>query len=294
MTQIATSEPPPLATRLLKAPAKSVVLAAATVNVVLACLGVLLPDGASTVLGTLPILIVAWCLGALAAVPIVLIAALASSLAPLTSGAGPEGWTAWGSLAGVSIVAHMAAALATGAMRRAYLRERHLAEHDPLTGAMNRRAFFEALDATGASAAASGQTHLLLYIDLDGFKAVNDSCGHAAGDKVLRHLSQSISASLRPGELFARVGGDEFVALIAQESGNDPYSQAQDWHDAVTASLGTLGYKALGCSMGAVVIMPPASPAREALVRWADALMYEVKRAGKGSLRICHAPALAA
>jgi hypothetical protein len=79
MTQIATSEPPPLATRLLKAPAKSVVLAAATFNVVLACLGVLLPDGASTVLGTLPILIVAWRLGALAAVPIVLIAALASS-----------------------------------------------------------------------------------------------------------------------------------------------------------------------------------------------------------------------
>ncbi len=91
----------------------------------------------------------------------------------------------------------------------------HLANHDDLTGLHNRRSFEQHLQQTIANAQRSQMSHGLMYLDLDRFKMVNDTCGHHAGDQLLIQLTSMISERLRRGDLFARVGGDEF-AVIAQ------------------------------------------------------------------------------
>ncbi|MFK7890227.1 MAG: putative bifunctional diguanylate cyclase/phosphodiesterase [Granulosicoccus sp.] len=91
----------------------------------------------------------------------------------------------------------------------------HLANHDDLTGLHNRRSFEQHLTQTLAIAERSENAHGLLYLDLDRFKIVNDTCGHHAGDQLLIQLTQMIQKRLRRGDLFARLGGDEF-AIIAQ------------------------------------------------------------------------------
>jgi diguanylate cyclase (GGDEF)-like protein len=91
----------------------------------------------------------------------------------------------------------------------------HLANHDDLTGLHNRRSFEQHLQHTIDIAERSPTTHALLYIDLDRFKMVNDTCGHPAGDQLLIELTQIMQNRLRRGDLFARLGGDEF-AIIAQ------------------------------------------------------------------------------
>ena len=98
---------------------------------------------------------------------------------------------------------------------RANRRIAHLANHDDLTGLHNRRSFEQHLQQTIAMAQRSDMAHGLLYLDLDRFKMVNDTCGHHAGDQLLIQLTNMIYERLRRGDVFARVGGDEF-AIIAQ------------------------------------------------------------------------------
>lgn len=88
------------------------------------------------------------------------------------------------------------------------------ARNDQLTGLPNRFAFEETLHAGLAAAANTGEIHFLLYIDLDHFKIVNDTSGHAAGDKLLREISALLRAHLRPSDYLARLGGDEFAVLL--------------------------------------------------------------------------------
>ncbi|MFK7855430.1 MAG: putative bifunctional diguanylate cyclase/phosphodiesterase [Granulosicoccus sp.] len=106
-------------------------------------------------------------------------------------------------------------ATVTTRVAKANRRIAHLANHDDLTGLHNRRSFEQHLSHTVAIAERSENAHGLLYIDLDRFKIVNDTCGHHAGDQLLIRLTQMIQNRLRRGDVFARVGGDEF-AIIAQ------------------------------------------------------------------------------
>jgi hypothetical protein len=89
-----------------------------------------------------------------------------------------------------------------------------LTNHDPLTSLPNRRSLEERLEATIAGAKGQGSTHALLYIDIDFFHRINDSFGHLAGDELLRRLVPVLQSTLRPGEMLARIGGDEFAVLI--------------------------------------------------------------------------------
>jgi diguanylate cyclase (GGDEF)-like protein len=91
----------------------------------------------------------------------------------------------------------------------------HLAERDGLTGLYNRRRLVELLESTIADAERQGQYVGLLFIDLNGFKSVNDECGHAAGDKILAMVAARISARVRTGDIVGRYGGDEFVVVLA-------------------------------------------------------------------------------
>jgi diguanylate cyclase (GGDEF)-like protein/PAS domain S-box-containing protein len=93
-------------------------------------------------------------------------------------------------------------------------RTRHEADHDPLTGLANRRALERTLEAALTRAATSARSVGVLMLDLDGFKAVNDRHGHAAGDEVLREVARRLRRSVRERDLVARLGGDEFVVVL--------------------------------------------------------------------------------
>jgi diguanylate cyclase (GGDEF)-like protein len=97
----------------------------------------------------------------------------------------------------------------------------HLANHDPLTGLHNRHRLIEALEAEIEQCAATKRRSALFFIDLDQFKYVNDTCGHAAGDELLKLAAQQIRHGVRADDLVARFGGDEFVVLLKDISRND-------------------------------------------------------------------------
>lgn len=152
------------------------------------------------------------------------------------------------------------------------------ARHDPLTGLPARGLFFERAEALLARSGAERPPSrcALLYIDLDGFKAVNDLQGHAAGDAALRRAAGVLRDQLRAADALGRIGGDEFVALFAA-----PASQVDELAPAVAQRMvaGIEGLAiGLGCSVGIAVAAP--GEALHALLARADRAMYEAKRAG--------------
>lgn len=163
---------------------------------------------------------------------------------------------------------------------------RQLAEHDALTGLYNRSVFQVRLDASLARARRTGAAVALLFIDLDGFKRVNDSLGHRAGDSVLRDVAQRLLGVVRETDTVARLGGDEFVVLLdtdVQPSGVDLLSRRIIASLAEPFAIGT-DQTAVGASIG-VAMHPPLDNHPDRLINRADEAMYEAKRAGKGCIR---------
>ena len=153
----------------------------------------------------------------------------------------------------------------------------HEAQHDPLTGLPNRRRMQDALGSSLRT-----QPVGVLFVDLDGFKPVNDEYGHEAGDELLRQVADRLSRCVREGDVLSRVGGDEFVVLMPGVL--DP-ADAEAMSARVGAELRepftVLGHRlTIGASVG-VHLAPPAGDPDQAL-RAADHAMYEVKRAGGG------------
>ncbi|WP_237709129.1 GGDEF domain-containing protein [Sphingomonas elodea] len=163
--------------------------------------------------------------------------------------------------------------------------ERWRASTDYLTRSLNGGAFRSKIERVARMARRRGATLLLLYMDLDGFKAVNDRHGHAAGDEVLRRFADEARARMRADDLFARLGGDEFCAFLAIESEAVPEQVAESLHARLSDALRATGY-AVTCSMGAVVIDAGSAADTERLIRLADEAMLEVKRNGKNAIRI--------
>jgi diguanylate cyclase (GGDEF)-like protein/PAS domain S-box-containing protein len=165
------------------------------------------------------------------------------------------------------------------------LRARHQAEHDPLTGLRNRAGLLAELDRHIPVALAGGPALSLLYLDLDGFKAVNDRHGHDAGDAVLREVaSRLLSLLRRGGDTVARLGGDEFVVLLPA-MGQEPWLTRFAWRvvDALSEPIALPGVAEparIGASVG-VASLPRDAADRDGLLRQADQAMYQVKRAGK-------------
>ena len=110
------------------------------------------------------------------------------------------------------------AIVVTSRVSRANNRIAHLASHDDLTGLINRREFELRLTQTINKAAGSTESFGLMYVDLDRFKIVNDTCGHHAGDRLLKELTAIIRNSIREGDVFARIGGDEFAIIASADS----------------------------------------------------------------------------
>jgi diguanylate cyclase (GGDEF)-like protein len=152
---------------------------------------------------------------------------------------------------------------------------------DPLTGAHNRRGAIAALDAQVG--AAHPESFGLIFIDLDGFKKINDVYGHATGDVLLRSVAQRLHAEVRAGDSVCRLGGDEFVCVVAPPaSGDDVRAVAQRLRRAVCQpyAIGSDTY-VVGCSIG-VSMFPQHGRTSETLLARADSAMYAAKAGGGG------------
>lgn len=183
------------------------------------------------------------------------------------------------------LITYSIIALMLGDIRRHYIHERRQARYDDLTGALQGRAFRDLLDLEIERARRLGRRLTLAYVDLDGFKALNDMHGHAAGDTALRGFAQAVGTVLGPFDHFARIGGDEFLLLLSERDHGNCRIAVETLHQQLADALATLGYP-LTCSMGALLVDPDIVAAPYELVRRADDLMYQAKRAGKNQLRI--------
>lgn len=159
----------------------------------------------------------------------------------------------------------------------------HLAHYDELTGLPNRRHFLDHTKRAIALANRTGQRCALLYFDLDGFKAINDALGHEAGDHLLREVASRFQECLRSNDLVARIGGDEFAALLMDiKRSQDATSVAQKIVDL--ASMPVLWKDrrfSISTSVG-VACFPDGSHNVDELIARADRAMYAAKQAGKG------------
>jgi diguanylate cyclase (GGDEF)-like protein len=155
------------------------------------------------------------------------------------------------------------------------------ANHDPLTMLPNRRFFLEWLGYALAQARRDGNQVALLYIDLDGFKAVNDRHGHRRGDAVLAAIAERLRATKREGDLLARLGGDEFALAAPNARDGRELSALGERLLAtlVDPSQPRLADVPLGASIG-VALSPDDADDAPGLIAAADSAMYAAKRAG--------------
>ncbi len=157
---------------------------------------------------------------------------------------------------------------------------------DSLTGLLNRRGFHLALESALARIERSGQRIAVLYLDLDGFKRINDSLGHDVGDQLLRRVGEQLKACLRPYDSLARIGGDEFTALLDNLGHpEDAAKVAEKLIELVSVRHTLDGVDfTLGASVG-IACFPECGQSVEGLLRSADMAMYEAKRAGRQQYR---------
>ena len=175
------------------------------------------------------------------------------------------------------------------AKREFELRAAHFEEatkHDYLTGLLNRAGFADELEELFTPGAGSREVNAVLLLDLDGFKAINDACGHAEGDQILKEVAKSLTHCVRISDKVARLGGDEFGILlrhIVSEKSAEAVV-AKMLRAIAEISLARKDLR-LGASFGICVMPHPDLRTYEDVLKVADSLMYEAKAAGKNQFR---------
>jgi diguanylate cyclase (GGDEF)-like protein/PAS domain S-box-containing protein len=168
----------------------------------------------------------------------------------------------------------------------------HSATHDSLTALPNRAAFERALAKAVEQARRESREHALCFVDLDHFKAVNDSAGHAAGDSLLQKVAEAIRRGCRAQDFAARIGGDEFAILLADCSPTAAKQVAQKIVDAIAGIHFTWHGRTcqIGASVG-ITAITSRSPRAPALLAEADVACYAAKSAGRNRVAIYERPA---
>ena len=220
---------------------------------------------------------------------------------PLMSTAGPAGlvvcgdpdvtrrWS--GSDRGLARQLALEGTLLVDGARMRQTERQHVAEltrqayHDALTGLANRSHLLDRAETEVAAASAAGERLALLLIDLDGFKSVNDTVGHHAGDALLQAVGRRLQRAVRHHDLVARLGGDEFAVLLTRDP--DPEAAeaiARRLHERLCAPFTVDGTRVtVGASIG-IAHFPDQAGDMGALMRGSDAAMYRAKRHGGGVL----------
>ncbi|MFS2088361.1 putative bifunctional diguanylate cyclase/phosphodiesterase [Paenarthrobacter nicotinovorans] len=173
----------------------------------------------------------------------------------------------------------------TQQLNEAHLAMRRMAMTDPLTGLHNRSAFAAALNEVQAGESDGKKRAAILLLDMDGFKAINDSLGHTIGDKVLETVAGRISGAVREQDMVARMGGDEFAVLIP---GVSPSEAAAIGNRILAAVVEVMEIEGQHLRCGASMGLRMADPGQRAeeLMMEADIAMYESKSDGRGRLKI--------
>ncbi len=163
------------------------------------------------------------------------------------------------------------------------------ANHDSLTGLINRREFERRIDRVLSTIQKDQSEHAICYLDLDQFKVVNDTCGHAAGDELLRQLSEALQRIVRKRDTLARLGGDEFGVLMEHCSIEDAHRVTSSLQKVIQDHQFTwAGHNfKVGASMGLIPITQDAGTMSD-LLREADAACYKAKELGRNRIHIAH------
>lgn|GEM_PF-1842254 len=166
-------------------------------------------------------------------------------------------------------------------------RIRYMATHDGLTGLPNRMLFSELLNSEIRSAQRHDRCFAVLFIDLDHFKQINDTLGHAAGDHLLKVLAQRMRDTLRASDLVARISGDEFVAMLTNV--NQPNDALTASHKLLTALSLPVSFGEQECNISASIgisLFPVDGVDEQTLLKHADTAMYAAKEHGKNTYQL--------
>jgi diguanylate cyclase (GGDEF)-like protein/PAS domain S-box-containing protein len=206
----------------------------------------------------------------------------------------PDGRTVWVHIRTARLegepVPHVVLQVQDVTERKQYeARLQYLADHDPLTGLYNRRRFAEELDWIVAYSRRYGTPAAVVVLDLDNFKFVNDTYGHATGDELLATVGGVLRARCRESDIAGRLGGDEFGVILPQASGEEADLVAQSLLEAVRSQVQvTVGARTLRAtaSIGVRLVGPETKLSAEDLLSDADIALYDAKEAGRDRISV--------
>ncbi len=162
----------------------------------------------------------------------------------------------------------------------------HLAHYDPLTGLPNRTLFYQTLQETMGKTSDKGPPVAVLFIDLDHFKNVNDTLGHAIGDELLRQFSTRLMQCVRTRDTVGRLGGDEFALILTMQGGQQGATLvANKIRDVLRAPFDLRGHAISVTASIGITVHPDDACDPETLIKYADTAMYRAKQAGRDTFR---------
>ncbi|MDD5176366.1 MAG: GGDEF domain-containing protein [Sterolibacterium sp.] len=233
-------------------------------------------------LAILPVLAIAWIGGKRDGLLAAFLAAAMWIMADILSGRQfSTQWIPWTN-AITRLMTYILVALLTARVRRQFEGEHQHATRDALTGLQNRRAFLEAGAAEVERAKRYAHSLAVIFLDLDDFKQLNDTKGHAAGDAALRATAQALRRGLRSSDRVARLGGDEFAILLPQIGYDAAVAAGKKISVAVSRALKQ--FPPVKVSLG-IAWFGEVERKFPAMLKAADELMYQVKKSGKHDIR---------